>query len=78
MEVSSQLPTLLANGWILDRAVPPFKIYPQLCCIQYLLNIIGVGNEFKFQLKTLLAKYPMVNIAAMGFSAHWDSEPLWR
>ncbi len=75
--IKPQLPASLPGAWIADRAVPASKLYPQLCCLQYLLNAIGTGDFFKSGLKTLLAAYPSVDVTAMGFPASWQSEPLW-
>ena len=49
-----------------------------LCCIQYLLNTIGVGDEFNGKLKELIAQYSNVDVTAMGFSTTWEKEPLWQ
>lgn len=76
--IKPQLPSILPNAWIADRSMSPAKIYPQFCCLQYLLNAIGVGDSFKTGLKSPLAVYPSVDLAAMGFSAAWETEPLWQ
>lgn len=76
--IKPQLPSTLSGDWISDRSRPPYKIYPMLCCIQYLLNTIGVGDEFNGKLKELIAQYPNVDVAAMGFPATWKNEPLWQ
>ena len=76
--IKPQLPSTLSGDWILDRSMPPYKIYPMLCCIQYLLNTIGVGDEFNGKLKELIAQYSNVDVTAMGFSTTWEKEPLWQ
>ena len=76
--IKPQLPAKLPNPWIADRSVSPSKIYTQLCCLQYLLNAIGVGGSFKSSLKALFASYPSVDPSAMGFPSAWQSEPLWQ
>jgi len=74
-----QMPrTLAGHDWLTDFTFPPDKIYPQLCCIVYLLHSIDAQNTFAADLKALLAKYPTVDAAAMGFPIHWQQEPLWR
>ena len=71
--------TLTRGNWLTDFSFPPDKIYPQLCCIAYLLNSIDENNTFASDLKTLLVRYPSVDTAAMGFpSARWQQEPLWQ
>ena len=74
-----QIPRILAgHKWLTDFSFPPDKIYPQLCCIAYLLNAIDVQNNFSEDLKQLLKKYPSVDDAAMGFPKGWRKEPLWK
>lgn len=64
--------------WITHRIVNANKLYPHLCSLQYFLNSIKEENLFKEHLKALIAKHPNVDIAAMGFPADWESEPLWE
>jgi len=74
-----QMPRMLAgHAWLTDFSFPPDKIYPQLCCIAYLLNSITPQNTFATDMKALLAKYPTVNPSAMGFVQGWECEPLWQ
>lgn len=54
------------------------KIYTSLCCIQYLLNAVSPDNHFKYRVATLLGKYPVVDLAAVGFPQNWQAEPLWN
>lgn len=75
--IKPQLPSKLPNAWITGSVDSPSKLYPQLCCLQYLLNSIGVGVEFKKGLKALLAMYSNVDTDAMGFPKNWMSDPLW-
>lgn len=46
--------------------------------IQYLLFTISPNNRFKDKLKNLIAKYPTVDIGAIGFPVDWDNESLWK
>lgn len=73
-----QIPKTLGNKWLTVFKFPPDKIYPQLCCIAYLLNAIDAHNTFSKDLKRLLKKYPSVDVAAMGFPKRWKKEPLWK
>jgi abortive infection bacteriophage resistance protein len=55
------------------------RIYFDLCIIKYFLNIISPNNDMKAKIDTLLAEYPAIDIAAMGFpSQGWENEPLWN
>lgn len=54
------------------------RVYFRICMIKYLLFSISPTNTFKEKLTKLLSKYPTVDIIAMGFSADWQNEPLWK
>ena len=72
------LPRRTTLPWITNRTILPYKIYPHLCYIAYWLNSINPANTFAKDIKTLLAKYPVVDPAAMGMPRGWQSEPLWQ
>lgn len=73
-----QIPRRLPSDWLTTSSIACERIYAQLCCIEYLLNAIGKGDDFKKSLKTLLSRYPNVDPRAMGFPIGWEQEPLWR
>lgn len=54
------------------------RVYFRLCMIRYLLFSVSLNNTFKENLVALLSKYPSVDIHAMGFTADWQNEPLWK
>ncbi len=54
------------------------RIYYNLCIVRYFLGIISPHNDMYSKLKVLLAKFPMIDIAAMGFPEQWENEPLWQ
>ncbi|WP_198935430.1 Abi family protein [Chlorobium sp. KB01] len=66
--------------WLID--VPPVSVhhmlYVHVCCIKYLLDAISPGHKFSSKLATLFTKYPSVDLNALGFSAIWEKESLWR
>lgn len=64
--------------WLNHQIPVTNKLYPHLCCLQYFLNSIKEDNFFKERLKVLIANHPNVDIAAMGFPADWEKEPLWE
>ena len=76
--VPPTIPADMPNTWISSLSFSANKIYPQLCCIAYLLHSIDVRSTFAADLKTLLTKYPTVNPSAMGFVQCWEQEPLWQ
>ncbi len=74
-----QMPKILTgHRWLTDFSFPPDKIYPQLCCISYLLNVIDEQNTFVKDIKLLLQKFPSVDAVAMGFPQGWEKESLWQ
>ena len=73
-----QLPPALENPWINVAGIVPTTPYALFCCIAYWLNAIDASNTFVQEFKTLLAKYPTVDAAAMGFPVRWQQEPLWQ
>lgn len=76
--VKPQLPNRLEGKWIIPSASLPVKLYWQLCVFQYLEDAIHPENTFRTKLKELLAKYPSVDIVAMGFPSDWQDNPLWN
>lgn len=64
--------------WLNHQIPVTNKLYPHLCSLQYFLNSIKEDNFFKERLKVLIANHPNVDIAAMGFPADWEKEPLWE
>jgi hypothetical protein len=45
--------------------------------MKYLLDVISPGNHCASKLSGLLAKYPTVDIHALGMNTSWQSEALW-
>ena len=54
------------------------KSYFMLSMITYLMNTINPKHKIKANFKVLLAKYPNIDVRAMGFPANWESEKLWQ
>ena len=71
------IPKRTTEPFILNKDFHINKLYPQLCCIAYVLNIISPGHTFTFRLKSLLDDFPIVEIKEMGFTENWDKEPVW-
>jgi hypothetical protein len=46
--------------------------------MQYLLNIISPGHEFKKNLITLINNCPMLQEKEMGFPKDWQNEKIWQ
>ena len=73
-----QLPRDMRHTWINVSGIAPTSLYAILCCIAYWLRAIDPQVSFVADLMALLAKYPTVNPAAMGFPDRWNCEPLWQ
>ncbi len=76
--IQPQLPQSLHGDWIDTSGIQNNKLYAQLCCLAYLQDSIHPNNDFKHQLKHLIASYPNVDVAAMGFPNDWNNQPLWK
>lgn len=65
--------------WIREpKAVDRHSFYALFVCLNYLLQTISPNNQFIRRFDGLLAKYPNIDIKAMGFSLDWRSEPLFK
>ena len=54
------------------------KVYFLSSVLIYLLDTINPKHSFKEKLHELLAKYPMIDVKAMGFPDGWENENLWN
>lgn len=64
-----------------EGAIPKIdiqRIYYRLCIIKYFLFSVSPNNTFKDKMHELLEKYPNIDINAMGFTANWENEPIWK
>ena len=65
-------------AWINSDNTDMKRVYFRICIIKYLLFTVSPNNTFTQKLKSLLVKYPTVDIGAMGFPADWQKEQLWN
>lgn len=77
LNATPQLNVNLRGTWITNCRIDANKLYAFLCCMVYWLSSMGYGDEFKAQIKQLVAQYPSVDVGAMGFPTKWGNEPLW-
>ena len=54
------------------------RVYYIISIILYFLQSVNPQNTFVVRFKSLLAEYPKVDIAAMGFPDNWQNETLWQ
>jgi abortive infection bacteriophage resistance protein len=64
--------------WIDSSTTDMKRIYYRICIIKYLLFTVSPNNTFSQKLKALLAKYPNIEMRAMGFPTDWQSQPIWK
>ena len=79
LNATPMLSVRLRGAWIRKvEHVDSNKLYAVLCVMAYWLDSMEYKKDFKDALAFLLAKYPSVDIAAMGFPKQWQDEPLWN
>ena len=66
----------MTRPWI-DPATDKRRTYYNICIIKYFLDIISPNNDFKEKLQALFTSFPEIDLKAMGFNSHWETEPLW-
>ncbi|MBQ9204384.1 MAG: Abi family protein [Prevotella sp.] len=64
--IRPMLPNWMVGCWI-TLPTDALRIYFNLCIIKYFLDIISPQNDMKAKIDTLLANYPAIDTAAMGF-----------
>ena len=75
--IRPMMPNRMTGNW-LSLQTDPLRVYFDLCIIKYFLDVISPQNDMKAKIDTLLANYPDIDTAAMGFPRGWENEPLWQ
>ena len=75
--IRPMLPNRMTGNWI-TLPTDTLRIYFDLCIIKYFLNVISPQNDMKEKMDALLANYPNIDTAAMGFPRGWENEPIWN
>lgn len=78
LPISPTEPKHMKFGWIDSSRTDKRRMYYRICMIRYFLYTVSPNNNFKDKLKTLLAAYPNIDTAAMGFPSDWESEDIWK
>lgn len=78
LPISPTEPKHMKFGWIDSSRTDKRRMYYRICMIRYFLYTVSPVNNFKDKLKTLLAAYPNIDTAAMGFPSDWESEDIWK
>ncbi|WP_025835227.1 Abi family protein [Bacteroides rodentium] len=71
-------PRKTSNAWIDTAHIDKKRMFYRLCIIRYFLASVSPDNNFNEKIASLLADYPSIDIAAMGFCKEWEKENLWE
>lgn len=77
IRVKPQIPENPKKQWLKINEIENDKVYFLLSMIVYLLQTINPKNSMSSRFKSLLLKYPNIDVKAMGFPDNWEKEPLW-
>ena len=75
--IMPSLPKRIFQPWI-TLPTNPLRIYFDICIIKYFVDIISPNNDMLDKLNNLLADFPTIDTAVMGFPTGWQTEPLWQ
>lgn len=64
--------------WHDPVSVPNNRIFAVLTILRYLLNRVAPTSRWDQRLHKLLADYPEISIATMGFPAKWEKIEIWK
>lgn len=78
MSIRPQFPKNPRKQWLKNTSIANNRSYFILSMISYLLQTVNPNNTFRIRFKSLLEKYPNVDVNAMGFPHDWKSELLWK
>jgi|1048.fasta_scaffold07470_2 abortive infection bacteriophage resistance protein len=73
-----KLPTNTKNPFISNQNLLPYKIYPALCCMKYILDIISPGHSYTEKLFKMMGECSLVQEKEMGFPAYWKDDKFWK
>lgn len=74
--IRATMPIKMSRPWI-SLPTDPLKVYFDVCIIKYFLDIISPDNDMLDKMNDLFAKFPEIDMAALGFPVAWEREPLW-
>lgn len=78
LSATPQITGKIRGSWISHTDIDSNRLYAVLCCTAYWMESINGKSHFVSGIKSLIAQYPTVDVAAMGFPAGWENEPLWK
>ena len=69
ISVAEQIRLLKSEGLV---------VYYIISILLYFLQAVNPQNTFAARFRSLLGKYPNVDVSAMGFPNDWQDEKLWQ
>jgi abortive infection bacteriophage resistance protein len=65
-------------AWHRPVAITNDRLFGVMTVLHYLLRQVAPQSQWRQRWESLLAIYPEIPIAAMGFHANWKDSPLWK
>lgn len=53
------------------------SLYAVMCCMQKILSVSNLSSSFSSKLKSLIIKYPNIDLDLIGFTENWENEEIW-
>jgi len=78
MSIQPMIPHKTTFPWLNNKTINNKRFYFMLSILVYMMNRIKYENDVVERFKGLLAKYPNIDPAAMGFPRGWENEPFWN
>lgn len=78
MRIRPVIPKKTTYQWLVTQNTSNKKTFFVLSMIIYLMNTINKKHTIVNKFKSLLTKFPNIDVRAMGFPPNWESEPLWK
>lgn len=75
--ITPAMPRRTTLPWITSQPNTQ-RVYFLICIIKYFLTTVSPANRLADKLRALFADFPEIDKAALGFTAGWESEPLWQ
>lgn len=79
LKITPSIPKTIGGLWLSSKdEIKNNRTYYVIAIITYFLSVINPSSHFKLKLHRLLEKYPMIDLAAMGFPKSWNEEKLFQ
>lgn len=76
MSIAPRLPLNPQKQWLESKVpIKNDRLYYAMSMMLYLLQTVDSKHQLVYRFRILLKKYPVIDIAAMGFPSNWENEP---